>query len=155
MSIAVSVLKTPSLYIPRIDFKFTKNELKSSFEEMTNVTVTRVDFVSFNSEKGVGRSAYIHFNKWSLELENMYAMIQSDGYILTIISSQNVSEQIRLLINADSKSGTYHGTNCEAASWHELAQSVLDFCGTNSERVKPVKTLKNANLVVWRSYYKI
>ena len=70
-------------------------------------------------------------------------------------SAYDLASQLRLLIDADSKSGTYHGTNCEAASWHELAQSVLDFCGTNSERVKPVKTLKNANLVVWRSYYKI
>jgi hypothetical protein len=124
MSIAVSVSKTPSFYIPRIDFKFTKNELKSSFEEMTNVTVTRVDFVSFNSEKGVGRSAYIHFNKWSLELENMYAMIQSDGYILTIISSQNVSEQIRLLINKNPVPETALNLNQVAANMEFLADQV-------------------------------
>ena len=123
-----SVSNTPSFYIPRINFEFTKNDLKSSFEEMCKVTVTRVDFVSFNSEKGVGRSAYIHFEKWSQELKSMYAMIHSDGHIQTIISSPNVYDQMQLqvkvLINKKPVPETALNLNQVAANVEFLADQI-------------------------------
>jgi hypothetical protein len=52
-----------SLFIPAIDFKITKNMLKEAMEN-TIGKVSRVDFVSFNSDKGTGRRAFIHFSEW-------------------------------------------------------------------------------------------
>jgi len=94
----------PSFFIPRIDFQFTKNRIKDIFEEISKVNVTRVDFVSFNSEKGVGRRAYIHFEEWSPEITNIYTLIQRDGFIGTVISTGgnpdfSFYEDIRILIN--------------------------------------------------------
>jgi dTDP-4-dehydrorhamnose reductase len=67
-------------------------------------------------------------------------------------SAYDLASQIRLLINADSKSGIYHGTNGGSTSWYELAQLVFDLCGANSERVKPIKTPENANTAVRPAY---
>ena len=67
-------------------------------------------------------------------------------------SAYDLAAQLRLLIEADSKSGTYHATNSGSASWYQLAKLVFDLCGANSERVKPIKTLKNTNLAVRPAY---
>ena len=67
-------------------------------------------------------------------------------------SAYDLASQLRLLIDSNSKSGIFHGTNSGATSWYELAQSVFDLCGANSERVKPIKTPINANTAVRPAY---
>jgi dTDP-4-dehydrorhamnose reductase len=67
-------------------------------------------------------------------------------------SAYDLAAQLRLLIDADSKSGIYHATNTGSASWYELAQLVFELCDANSERVKPIGTPKNANLAVRPTY---
>ena len=67
-------------------------------------------------------------------------------------SAYDLANQIRFLIEADARSGIYHGTNSGSASWHELAQFVFDFCGENSERVKPINSNQIANLAIRPAY---
>jgi hypothetical protein len=52
-----------SLFIPSINFQITKNKLKDVMEKKFG-KLSRVDFVSFNSENGCGRRAFIHFSEW-------------------------------------------------------------------------------------------
>ena len=54
---------TNSIFIPKIDFSITKNDIKKTMEENFG-RVSRIDFVSFNSENGSGRRAFIHFSEW-------------------------------------------------------------------------------------------
>lgn len=67
-------------------------------------------------------------------------------------SAYDLAAQIRLLIEADSNPGIYHGTNSGSASWFELAQFVFEFCGANPERVKPINTSKSAMLAIRPEY---
>lgn len=67
-------------------------------------------------------------------------------------SAYDLAAQIRLLIEAHSNAGIYHGTNSGSASWFELAQFVFEFCGADPERVKPVNTIKSAMLATRPEY---
>ena len=65
-----------SFFIPRIDFNISKTQVRNYFEETRKLgKVGRVDFVSFNSETGVGRRAFIHFNEYT-KLEHGTAILQ-------------------------------------------------------------------------------
>ena len=67
-------------------------------------------------------------------------------------SAYDLAAQIRLLIEAHSNVGIYHGTNSGSASWFELAQFVFEFCGADPERVKPINTIKSAMLATRPEY---
>ena len=67
-------------------------------------------------------------------------------------SAYDLAAQIRLLIEAHSSAGIYHGTNSGSASWFELAQFVFEFCGADPERVKPINTIKSAMLATRPEY---
>ena len=65
-----------SFFIPRIDFNISKTQVRNYFEETRKLgKVGRVDFVSFNSETGVGRRAFIHFDEYT-NLEHGNAILQ-------------------------------------------------------------------------------
>jgi hypothetical protein len=91
---------TNSLFIPAIDFSITKNGLKDYFETLLDSKVSRVDFVSFNSDKGTGRRAFIHFQHWNIS--NKYAKvirdkIESNGHY--DLHFPNTHIHLRLMIN--------------------------------------------------------
>lgn len=97
---------TNSLFIPAIDFTITKNRLKDYFESLLDSKVSRVDFVSFNSDKGTGRRAFIHFSNWNTSNKfatEIRAKIQSSGYYDIDapfnISAPNAHIYYRLMIN--------------------------------------------------------
>ena len=93
-------LWTNSLFIPAIDFNITKNGLKDYFETLLDSKVSRVDFVSFNSDKGTGRRAFIHFGFWNPSnryAKEIRAKIESKGYY--DISLPNTRMLYRLMIN--------------------------------------------------------
>ena len=65
-----------SFFIPRIDFNISKTQVRNYFEETRKLgKVGRVDFVSFNSDAGVGRRAFIHFDEYT-NLEHGNAILQ-------------------------------------------------------------------------------
>jgi hypothetical protein len=98
-----------SIFIPKIDFGVTKNDIKKIMEEYFG-KVSRIDFVSFNSENGSGRRAFIHFSEWYF---NDYAKfvrytIETNGHynMLLPINGANPNNLIsvakytvRLLVN--------------------------------------------------------
>jgi hypothetical protein len=99
-----------SLFIPKIDFSITKNQLKDYMEKYIG-KVSRIDFASFNSDNGTGRRAFIHFTQW---YNNDFAKtiryyIETDGFYDVLLgqlmdgapsSANNNSKYIvRLLIN--------------------------------------------------------
>jgi len=91
---------TNSLFIPAIDFNVTKNGLKDYFETLLDSKVSRIDFVSFNSDKGTGRRAFVHFSQWSNG--NKYARdirhkIETIGHY--DISLPNTRIHMRLMVN--------------------------------------------------------
>ena len=65
-----------SLFIPRINFSVSKEELRKYFSKYG--LVCRVDFVQFNNETGVGRRAYIHYQWYNFE-SDMETSIQKTG----------------------------------------------------------------------------
>lgn len=99
---------TNSLFIPMIDFSVTKNQIKQIMEEYFG-KVSRIDFVSFNSDNGCGRRAFIHFASW---YKNDYAKvvrynIETNGHydmLLPINGASSINGgaakySVRLLIN--------------------------------------------------------
>jgi len=91
---------TNSLFIPAIDFSLSKNDLKNYFENSLDSKVSRVDFVSFNSDKGTGRRAFIHFSNWNTS--NKYAKdirnkIEFSGHY--DMHFRNTRIVLRLMIN--------------------------------------------------------
>ena len=103
-----SSLWNNSLFIPMIDFSVTKNQIKQIMEEYFG-KVSRIDFVSFNSDNGSGRRAFIHFASW---YKNDYAKcvrynIETNGhydmllpvYGATPINGMAAKYTVRLLIN--------------------------------------------------------
>jgi len=91
-----------SIFIPMIDFNITKNQMKDIMEEHLG-KVSRIDFVSFNSENGCGRRAFVHFGKWE---NNDYAKcvryhIEHNGFYDMLIPAMNGTPKynVRLLIN--------------------------------------------------------
>ena len=92
---------TNSLFIPALEFSITKNDLKDYFENFTDSKVSRVDFVSFNSDKGTGRRAFIHFQNWSDSnklARKIRAKIESIGQFEFSIPKNN-HIHLRLMIN--------------------------------------------------------
>jgi hypothetical protein len=100
---------TNSLFIPKIDFSVTKNDIKQIMEEYFG-KVTRIDFVSFNSENGSGRRAFIHFSEWYMNDYSKFVKysIDTKGYydMLLPINGANPNNNssvakytVRLLIN--------------------------------------------------------
>ena len=65
-----------SLFIPRINFSVSKEELRKYFSKYG--LVCRVDFVQFNNEMGVGRRAYIHYQWYNFD-SDMETLIQKSG----------------------------------------------------------------------------
>ena len=91
---------TNSLFIPAIDFNITKNGLKDYFETLLDSKISRVDFVSFNSDKGTGRRAFIHFQHWNISnkyAKEIRAKIECSGHY--DISLPNTRIHLRLMIN--------------------------------------------------------
>jgi hypothetical protein len=92
---------TNSLFIPAIDFSITKNELKDYLESLTDSKVSRIDFVSFNNDKGTGRRAFVHFSYWNSS--NKFAtdirakIIKTNGYYEIPLPNSRI--YIRLMIN--------------------------------------------------------
>lgn len=91
---------TNSLFIPAVDFNITKNSLKDYLESLTDSKVSRVDFVSFNNDKGTGRRAFVHFSHWNGS--NKYAKdirnkIETLGHY--DISIPNSRVHLKLLVN--------------------------------------------------------
>lgn len=101
---------TNSLFIPKIDFSITKNQLKEYMEKYVG-KVSRIDFVSFNSDNGSGRRAFIHFTQWYnndfaktiryyIEMDGFYDLLLGqlmDGAPAT--NNNNSKYIVRLLIN--------------------------------------------------------
>lgn len=116
----------PSFFIPRIDFKFTKTNIKDIFEMLTTAVVSRVDFVSFNSEKGVGRRAYVHFETWTPPIESLYSLIERDESIkITLtVSDGSLSELVQLLINTNPVPETTLNLNQLASNVEFLADQI-------------------------------
>ena len=91
---------TNSLFIPRIDFQITKLDIKTFFENTYKCgTVSRVDFVSFNNNNGVGRRAFVHFSHFTNELlkntllnEKRYDICLNGSNIRLIINDNPVPE---------------------------------------------------------------
>jgi hypothetical protein len=90
-----------SVFIPSIDFNITKNQIKEIMEEHFG-KISRIDFVSFNSDNGSGRRAFIHFSEW---FKNPYANgvrgnIEINGFhdMLLPLPSNN-KYKVRLLVN--------------------------------------------------------
>lgn len=125
-TIIVDKSNKPSFFIPRIDFKFTKTNIKDIFENLTGGVVTRVDFVSFNSEKGVGRRAYVHFEEWVPQIETMYALIEQVGSIDTVLHTSDGSlyGQVSLLINTNPVPETNLNLNQLASNVEFLADQI-------------------------------
>jgi hypothetical protein len=85
---------TNSLFIPRLDFNISKVDVKKYFEETYPLgTVSRVDFVSFNNDNGVGRRAFVHFSKFTNE--KLKQLLLSEGKYDVCLNGCNV----RLIIN--------------------------------------------------------
>jgi hypothetical protein len=89
---------TNSIFIPKIDFSVTKNQLKDIMEHSVG-KVSRIDFAAFNSEHGSGRRVFIHFAQW---YNNDYAKtvrynIEKTGHFDMKLPING--ETVRLLIN--------------------------------------------------------
>jgi len=100
---------TNSIFIPKIDFSITKNDIKKTMEENFG-RVSRIDFVSFNSENGSGRRAFIHFSEWynndyskfvrySIETKGHYDMLLPINGANPNNNSSVAKYTVRLLIN--------------------------------------------------------
>jgi hypothetical protein len=88
-----------SIFIPAIDFNITKNQIKEIMEKDLG-RISRIDFVSFNSENGCGRRAFIHFSEW---FKNPYANgvrgnIEINGFHDMLFFLPN-KYTVRLLVN--------------------------------------------------------
>ena len=97
---SVTNVWTNSLFIPAIDFSITKNDLKEFLEKKTDSKVSRVDFVSFNNDKGTGRRAFVHFQNWNSAnkfAKDIRAKIESHGHYE--LSLPNSRMYIRLMVN--------------------------------------------------------
>lgn len=91
---------TNSIFIPAIDYSFTKNGLKDYLEKILDSSVSRIDFVSFNSDKGTGRRAFVHFNHWNMSnkhAKDIRHKIETLGHY--DISIPNSRIHLKLLIN--------------------------------------------------------
>ena len=90
-----STLPTNSLFIPRIDYSITKQQLKTFFEDTFDCFVGRIDFVAFQNYTGVGRRAFIHFlyfydNDFANALiKNKTLLINVNGFELTVLINKN------------------------------------------------------------------
>ena len=98
-----------SIFIPKIDFSVTKNDIKKIMEEYFG-KVARIDFVSFNSDNGSGRRAFIHFSEWyindyskfvrfTIETKGHYDMLLPINGANPNNSSSVAKYTVRLLVN--------------------------------------------------------
>jgi hypothetical protein len=100
MTTTITNVWTNSLFIPAIDFSITKNGLKDYFETLLDSKISRIDFVSFNSDKGTGRRAFIHFQVWNgtnRYAKEIRAKIESSGHY--DVSLPNSRIHLRLMVN--------------------------------------------------------
>ena len=67
-----------SLFIPRISFSVSKEGLRQYF--MKYGLVCRVDFVQFNSDTGVGRRAYIHYQWYNFQSDMEASIVNTGQY---------------------------------------------------------------------------
>lgn len=82
-----------SLFIPRISLDVTKQQLKTYFQKYG--MVCRVDFVSFNSDNGVGRRAYIHYQWYNFD-SDLEKSLNDKGHFDVF---ENTLGNIRILKN--------------------------------------------------------
>lgn len=93
-----------SFFIPAVDYKLTKNNLKECFSRFGQVC--RIDFVSHNKPNGVVRRAYIHFSEYTFEnqIENdisikghcdYYCQLEG-GFTMRILINNNPIPQTEL-----------------------------------------------------------
>ena len=98
-----------SIFIPKIDFSVTKNDIKKIMEEYFG-KVARIDFVSFNSDNGSGRRAFIHFSEWYINDYSKFVLftIETKGHYDMLLpinganpnnSSSVAKYTVRLLVN--------------------------------------------------------
>lgn len=97
---------TNSLFIPRVDFSVTKPDMKRYFEDTCNMgTVSRVDFVSFNNEKGTGRRAFVHFSNFKDEHVKETLLTEGkidtnmNGYIIRLVINEKPVPETKLNLN--------------------------------------------------------
>uniref|UniRef100_A0A6C0CKG8 RRM domain-containing protein n=1 Tax=viral metagenome TaxID=1070528 RepID=A0A6C0CKG8_9ZZZZ len=69
---------TNSLFIPRISFSVSKEDLRQYFTKYG--LVCRVDFVSFNNNNGVGRRVYIHYQWYNFQSDMEIAIVKNGQY---------------------------------------------------------------------------
>ena len=67
-----------SLFIPRISFSVSKEDLRQYFTKYG--LVCRVDFVQFNSDTGVGRRAYIHYQWYNFQSDMELSIVSNGQY---------------------------------------------------------------------------
>lgn len=100
-SVSVPLKWTNSIFIPAIDFSITKNQIKDFMEKKIG-KVSRIDFVSFNSDNGSGRRVFVHFSEWynTDYAKFVRSNIQTNSfYDLLMPLSNNPNYNIRLLMN--------------------------------------------------------
>ena len=134
---------TNSLFVPRIDFSITKMQVKQYFEETYPIgTVSRVDFVSFNNDKGVGRRAFIHFSKFTDEL--LKETLLNEGKYDVCLDGHN----IRLVVNEKPVPETKLNLNQVAHNTEFIGDEVKNQQKKIDELENKVETLENelANL---------
>ena len=79
---------TNSFFIPQIAFGLSKTQVKNHFESNKIGLVSRVDFVSFNNDKGTGRRAFVHFDEYYDQ--GILSHIEHNGYCDTNIQGHSV-----------------------------------------------------------------
>tara|TARA_Y100001970_G_scaffold247552_1_gene316366 strand:- start:1429 stop:1755 length:327 start_codon:yes stop_codon:yes gene_type:complete len=63
-------LREPSICIPRIQVKFSKEKIKQIFESLKIGEVAQVDLIKNNKDRHNYR-AFIHFKKWNEEFNDV------------------------------------------------------------------------------------
>jgi hypothetical protein len=136
-------LWTNSVFIPLIDYSITKPQLKHFFEKTCKLgDVSRVDFVSFNSDKGVGRRAFIHFSHFSNDVVKETLLFQ--GKYDTCIKGHT----IRLIINRKPVPETTLNLNQVAHNTEFLGEEVKTHSNRIEELETKLKQLEDENLKV-------
>jgi hypothetical protein len=134
---------TNSVFIPLIDYSITKPQIKHFFENTCKMgIVSRVDFVSFNSDKGVGRRAFIHFSTFSNDVVKETLLFQ--GKYDTCIKGHT----IRLIINRKPVPETTLNLNQVAHNTEFIGEEVKTHQTKIEELETKIKQLEEDNLKV-------
>ena len=97
-----SVSTWSSIFVPRIDYRITKTRLRTIFEQKYQAgQLTRIDFVDVAPDKGSGRMAFLHFDKWTNSDFSIYMrnQIETNGFMDIQEQIDNDVVIIHMLIN--------------------------------------------------------